>query len=325
MATYAIGDVQGCYDALQRLLEKIRFDPAADRLWFCGDLVNRGGQSLETLRLVHSLAIHSTIVLGNHDLSLLAISTRREADQRKVNPDLQRVLFAEDTEVLIKWLRQQKLFHVDRTLGFAMVHAGLTPKWTIPLAEARARALEAVQADFTLSFRALAVAAGDPGFDELPPLPKTPAMDAWLARWRARCGNEAGGSDGLVQRLKASKNNADPNDRMPARAPGSSGGGLNQRTCVGMGGLLKYLLHRAVLHHLAIFHDEHVMGHGANHVHVVRDQQIAQLALALQALQQGEHLFLHRHVQRAGGFVQHQHLRAHDQRSGNGQALALPA
>jgi bis(5'-nucleosyl)-tetraphosphatase (symmetrical) len=131
MATYAIGDVQGCYDALQRLLEKIRFDPAADRLWFCGDLVNRGGQSLETLRLIHSLAIHSTIVLGNHDLSLLAISTRREADKRKVNADLQRVLFADDSEVLVGWLRRQKLIHVDRTLGFAMVHA-----------EARAREVE---------------------------------------------------------------------------------------------------------------------------------------------------------------------------------------
>ena len=142
MATYAIGDVQGCYDALQRLLEKIRFDPAADRLWFCGDLVNRGGQSLETLRLIHSLAIHSTIVLGNHDLSLLAISARREADQRKVNPDLQRVLFAEDGPELIGWLRKQKLLHVDRTLGFAMVHAGLAPKWTLRIAEARAREVE---------------------------------------------------------------------------------------------------------------------------------------------------------------------------------------
>jgi bis(5'-nucleosyl)-tetraphosphatase (symmetrical) len=81
-------------------------------------------------------------VLGNHDLSLLAISTRREADQRKVNPDLQRVLFADDHEVLIGWLRRQKLMHVDRTLGFAMVHAGMAPKWTISLAEARAREVE---------------------------------------------------------------------------------------------------------------------------------------------------------------------------------------
>lgn len=142
MSTYAIGDVQGCYDALQRLLEKIRFDPIKDRLWFCGDLVNRGGQSLETLRLIHSLAIHSTIVLGNHDLSLLAIAQRQEQDQRKVNPDLQRVLFAEDRDVLVDWLRRQKLLHVDRTLGFAMVHAGLAPKWTLKIAEARAREVE---------------------------------------------------------------------------------------------------------------------------------------------------------------------------------------
>jgi bis(5'-nucleosyl)-tetraphosphatase (symmetrical) len=142
MATYAIGDVQGCYDALQRLLEKIRFDPVKDRLWFCGDLVNRGGQSLETLRLIHSLAIHSTVVLGNHDLSLLAIAQRQEADQRRVNADLQRILFAEDRDLLIDWLRRQKLLHVDRTLGFALVHAGLAPKWTIKIAEARAHEVE---------------------------------------------------------------------------------------------------------------------------------------------------------------------------------------
>ncbi len=143
MTTWAIGDLQGCYDPLQRLLEKIRFDPAKDRLWFCGDLVNRGGQSLETLRLVHSLSIHSTVVLGNHDLSLLSIAERRETDQRKVNPDLQAVLFAPDRDVLIKWLRSQNLMHVDRTIGWAMLHAGLMPKWTIPIAEARAREVEA--------------------------------------------------------------------------------------------------------------------------------------------------------------------------------------
>ena len=76
MAVWAIGDLQGCYDVTQRLLEKIRFDPAGDMLWFCGDLVNRGGQSLETLRLVHSLRQRSIVVLGNHDLSLLAIGER---------------------------------------------------------------------------------------------------------------------------------------------------------------------------------------------------------------------------------------------------------
>jgi len=142
MSTYAIGDVQGCYDALSRLLEKIRFDPAVDRLWFCGDLVNRGGQSLETLRLIYSLRIHCTVVLGNHDLSLLAIGERREDEQRRVNADLQRVLFAPDHEPMLAWLRQQKLLHVDRALGFAMVHAGLAPKWTLKIAEARAREVE---------------------------------------------------------------------------------------------------------------------------------------------------------------------------------------
>ena len=143
MTTWAIGDLQGCYDPLQRLLEKIRFDPAADRLWFCGDLVNRGGQSLKTLRLVHSLSIHSTVVLGNHDLSLLSIAQRREADQRKVNPDLQEVLFASDRDVLLNWLRSLNLMHIDRVTGWAMLHAGLMPKWTIAIAEARAREVEA--------------------------------------------------------------------------------------------------------------------------------------------------------------------------------------
>ncbi len=142
MATYAIGDIQGCYDALQRLLGAISFDPAKDQLWFCGDLVNRGGHSLETLRLIHSLDLHSTIVLGNHDLSLLSIAERKEADQRKVNGDLQRVLFAHDRDLLLDWLRQRPLFHVDRTLGWSLVHAGLAPKWSIRIAEQRAREVE---------------------------------------------------------------------------------------------------------------------------------------------------------------------------------------
>lgn len=144
MAVYAIGDVQGCHDALLRLLDAIRFDPARDHLWFCGDLVNRGGQSLETLRLVHSLDIHSVVVLGNHDLSLLSIAERKEADQRKVNADLQRVLFADDRELLLDWLRHRPLVHCDRTLGWMLVHAGLAPKWTAKIAENRAREVERI-------------------------------------------------------------------------------------------------------------------------------------------------------------------------------------
>jgi bis(5'-nucleosyl)-tetraphosphatase (symmetrical) len=142
MAVWAIGDLQGCYGVTQRLLEKIRFDPAQDRLWFCGDLVNRGGESLETLRLVHSLREHSVVVLGNHDLSLLAISERTADDQRKVNQDLQRILFADDRDTLIDWLRHRPLLHSDRTLGWMMIHAGLAPKWTTVHAEKHAQEIE---------------------------------------------------------------------------------------------------------------------------------------------------------------------------------------
>ena len=142
MAVWAIGDLQGCYGPTQRLLEKIRFDPARDRLWFCGDLVNRGGESLQTLRLVHSLRDNVVSVLGNHDLSLLAIAERSRPEQRKVKPDLQSVLFADDHAVLLDWLRAQPLVHVDRRLGWMMVHAGLAPKWTTAIAEQHAREIE---------------------------------------------------------------------------------------------------------------------------------------------------------------------------------------
>jgi bis(5'-nucleosyl)-tetraphosphatase (symmetrical) len=144
VTTWAIGDLQGCYDALQRLLEAIRFDPARDRLWFCGDLVNRGGQSLETLRLVHSLDIHSVVVLGNHDLSLLSIAERKEEEQRRVNPDLQRILFAEDRQLLLDWLRARPLLHRDASIGWAVTHAGLAPKWNLATAQNRAGEVERV-------------------------------------------------------------------------------------------------------------------------------------------------------------------------------------
>ncbi|MHC9086835.1 symmetrical bis(5'-nucleosyl)-tetraphosphatase [Luteimonas sp. RIT-PG2_3] len=142
MATWAIGDLQGCYDATRRLLDRIAFDPARDRLWFCGDLVNRGGESVQTLRLVHSLRDNVACVLGNHDLSLLAIAERTPDDQRKVNADLQGVLFADDRDVLLDWLRNQPLLHVDRALGWMMCHAGLAPKWTTALAEKHAAEIE---------------------------------------------------------------------------------------------------------------------------------------------------------------------------------------
>jgi bis(5'-nucleosyl)-tetraphosphatase (symmetrical) len=142
MATWAIGDIQGCYDELARLLDTIKFDSARDTLWFCGDLVNRGGQSLATLRFVRSLPPQTIVVLGNHDLSLLAIAERDEADQEKVNPELREVLFAPDRKILLDWLRTRPLLHLDRKLNFMLVHAGLAPRWNVERAERAAREVE---------------------------------------------------------------------------------------------------------------------------------------------------------------------------------------
>jgi bis(5'-nucleosyl)-tetraphosphatase (symmetrical) len=142
MATYAIGDVQGCYPELQRLLEKLRFDTARDELWFCGDLVNRGGQSLETLRLIHQLRECSVVTLGNHDLSLLAIAQRKPEAQARVNPELREVLFAHDAPVLFEWMRSQKLLHHDEKLNWTMIHAGLAPSWTLRQAQRAAQEVE---------------------------------------------------------------------------------------------------------------------------------------------------------------------------------------
>ena len=142
MATWAIGDLQGCYDELSRLLDKLRYDPARDTLWFCGDLVNRGGQSLEVLRLLRTLGEQTVVTLGNHDLSLLAIAERAPEEQKKVNPELRTVLFAPDRDELLGWLRGQKLLHHDPALNFVMVHAGLAPRWTLEQAQRAAREVE---------------------------------------------------------------------------------------------------------------------------------------------------------------------------------------
>lgn len=142
MATWAIGDIQGCHDELARLIDKLRFDPARDTLWFCGDLVNRGGQSLAVLRLVKSLGDRAIVALGNHDLSLLSIAERKPQEQARVNPELREVLFAPDRDDLLTWLRQRNLLHIDRELGFMLVHAGLFPRWTVGQAVEVAREIE---------------------------------------------------------------------------------------------------------------------------------------------------------------------------------------
>ena len=131
MATYAIGDVQGCHDELQRLLKKIRFDAASDRLWFTGDLVNRGPRSLEVLRFVHALGDRAVTVLGNHDLHLVAARARGRARGKDTFQD---VLEAPDCDELLAWLRRRPLLHVEG--GWAMVHAGLAPQWSLKKAQA---------------------------------------------------------------------------------------------------------------------------------------------------------------------------------------------
>ena len=142
MPTYAIGDVQGCYDELQRLLDTLHFDPGTDTLWFTGDLVNRGPLSLATLRFVKGLGEHAVTVLGNHDLHLLAVAHGHLRYHRKDN--FHDVLEAPDRDELLNWLRHQPMLHHDDQLGYTMIHAGLPPQWDLAKAQACARELENV-------------------------------------------------------------------------------------------------------------------------------------------------------------------------------------
>lgn len=144
MALYAIGDIQGCHEALLRLLERLRFDPAADRLWFAGDLVNRGPASLDTLRFVRSLGERAATVLGNHDLHLLAVAHGGRHGRRDT---LDEVLAAPDRDELIDWLRRRPLMVESQDGGTAMIHAGLPPQWDLAQARLCARETEAALRD----------------------------------------------------------------------------------------------------------------------------------------------------------------------------------
>jgi bis(5'-nucleosyl)-tetraphosphatase (symmetrical) len=140
MAIFAIGDIQGCYDELRSLLNKINFKSDRDRLWFTGDLVNRGPRSLETLRFIHALAENASIVLGNHDLHLLATAYDHERPGKKDTFD--DILKAPDRDPLLEWLRHQPLIHVDNEIGMVMLHAGLHPNWDIQTAISLSREVE---------------------------------------------------------------------------------------------------------------------------------------------------------------------------------------
>lgn len=142
MATYAIGDVQGCFNELINLLNKISFDASRDRLLFAGDLVNRGPMSLEVLRFVKYLGDRAVTVLGNHDLHLMAVTQGMRSFHEKDTFD--DILLASDREELLAWLRHKPLLHNDKESGYFLIHAGLPPQWDITTAEKYAHEIEAI-------------------------------------------------------------------------------------------------------------------------------------------------------------------------------------
>lgn len=203
MATYAIGDIQGCYDTLQRLLELIEFDADGDRLWLAGDLVNRGPRSLDVLRWARGLGDRAVAVLGNHDTHLL----RRTAGVtgKKKRDTLDAVLEAPDRDELVDWLRHRPLIHVDD--GFAMMHAGLHPTWSIADAQA-------------LSDEVCAVLQADDWRARLPEV-----LDHRSAQWRRDLpGSERlAAATNVFTRIRTCRSNGDmcrkfagPKDQAPA-------------------------------------------------------------------------------------------------------------
>lgn len=141
MSVYAIGDIQGCQRELLNLLDKLRFDPTRDQLWLVGDLVNRGPESLAVMRFVRDLGERAVVVLGNHDLHLLAMAEGNL--KHAAQSTLDEILAAPDRDELLHWLRHRPLLHHDPVLGFTLIHAGLPPQWNLADARAGANELEA--------------------------------------------------------------------------------------------------------------------------------------------------------------------------------------
>jgi len=138
MAVWAIGDIQGCYKSFRELLVKIDFNPEHDKLWIAGDLVNRGEDSLETLYYLYSIRDSIEVVLGNHDITLIAAYY----GIKKSNPTLDPILASPDAQKLIDWLRTQKFLHVDYQLGYCMAHAGISPEFDLGMALRYAQRIE---------------------------------------------------------------------------------------------------------------------------------------------------------------------------------------
>ena len=139
MRTWAIGDIQGCFTVFQSLLTRIDFTPGRDQLWLAGDVINRGPESLETLRWIVRRQSDVKMVLGNHELHLLALA--RGFDKVKRRDTLQPILTAPDGGALLTWLQRQPL--LVRRGKTTMVHAGLAPSWSVKLASQLAAEIEA--------------------------------------------------------------------------------------------------------------------------------------------------------------------------------------
>ena len=151
MATYAIGDIQGCFSALERLLTEIHFNPDQDTLWIAGDLVNRGPESLATLRYINALGNKHRIVLGNHDLHLLAVANGAHTGWKE--DTFEDILAANDKAELLAWLSTQPLFLYDAALGYAMAHAGIAASWDLTKAAAlSAEVSHVLQSDKAVDF-----------------------------------------------------------------------------------------------------------------------------------------------------------------------------
>lgn len=185
MVNYVIGDVQGCYDPLMRLLEKIDFDETTYRLWFVGDLVNRGPQSLEVLQFVKSLPLTPYITLGNHDLHLLA---KMFGGHTWTNNDdtLETILKSEEREELGDWLRKQRLLYHDEALNVVMVHAGIPSIWDLETAKARAKELETVLSSDDFPFFLQEVYGNEPSYwdDSLTGIERLRSITNYLTRMR---------------------------------------------------------------------------------------------------------------------------------------------
>lgn len=140
MATYAIGDVQGCFSPLETLIQQLQFNPKKDRFWFVGDLVNRGPDSASVLRYIKNLGDSAVVVLGNHDLHLLAVAAESVPSREK--DTFHDVLNAPDRDTLLQWLRHQPLLHKEGE--WAVIHAGLLPQWSVKEADAYAQEVQSV-------------------------------------------------------------------------------------------------------------------------------------------------------------------------------------